>query len=402
MRSTISARAASVLVLVLGLLLACALTAQAASTGGWVLTVTRHYGAPDQASGYSAVVAPSPTDVWALGGTNPGGGGGPAALHWNGAHWRSWPLPAGLTGFIGDASAPTARDIWAVSYSAGYALHWNGTRWSVAKRWHQHDVLTGVTALSPADVWIFGTSTDGVRGMGTWHFDGRSWARVPGRAKQIYRASAVSARDIWAVAATRRGGFVEHYDGHAWRYVATGRMLVNASLDDVLAVSRRSVWVVGNLRVHNAEGQLVVAHFDGRRWTRTLTSRHADTGRLAPDGSGGVWITADAGGARVEALIGHLAHGCKLTWSTLRQGLGSGVSDIAAGGRMRTVWLSGGFLTQAGGDAAIWSHGRRGPPRGARDARDRQLIRRSDLLILRSWRLDLAAVLWPSQPPEIT
>ncbi|HUZ26406.1 MAG TPA: hypothetical protein VMV07_21840 [Streptosporangiaceae bacterium] len=400
MRSTTSARAASVLVIVLGLLLARALTAQAASTSGWPLTVAMHYGAADHASGYSAVVAPGRTDVWALGGTNPGGGSAPAALHWNGVRWQSWPLPPRLTGFIGDASAPSARDIWAVSYSAGYALHWNGERWSVAKRWHQHDVLTGVTALSPADVWVFGTSTDGVRGMGTWHFDGRTWARAQGRAKQIYRASAVSARDIWAVAATRRGGFVEHYDGHAWRYVATGRMLVRASLDDVLAVSRHNVWVVGNVRAPGSEGRLVIAHFDGRNWTRTLTPWHADTGRLAPDGYGGAWITADASGVRAEAFIARVsARGKLLAWSTLRQGTGSGVSDIAAGRHTKAVWLSGGFLTKAGGDAAIWSHGGHGRSRATRAVHK---VRPEGPLVVRSWRLDLAALLWPSHPPAIT
>jgi hypothetical protein len=420
MRITSSARAVSVLALAFGLLLAWAVTAQAASTGGgWSLTVTRHYGSPDHASGYSAIVAPSATDVWALGGTNPGGASEPAAVHWNGSSWQSWPLPPGLSGFIGDASAPAADDIWAVSYAAGYALHWNGEQWSVAKRWHQHAVLSGVTALSPSDVWVFGTGTDGVRGLGTWHFDGRSWARVPGRAKQIYRASAISARDIWAVAATPQGGFVEHYDGRAWRYVPTDGTLVRASLDDVLALAWNNVWVVGNLPSRGGEGQLVLSHFNGRRWTRTLTSRHADTGRLAPDGSGGVWVTADASGAATEAYIGHLSFRGKLTWSILRQGLGSGVSDIAHGRHTKMVWLSGGFLTQTGGDAAIWSHGSAGQPlaaaRASQATRARQAAARAiqaararqdslpdRLLAGRSWIADLAALLWPGRPPGIT
>jgi hypothetical protein len=32
------------------------------------------------------------------------------------------------------------------------------------------------------------------------------------------------------------------------------------------------------------------------------------------------------------------------------------VSGIAAARGATTIWLSGGFLTPAGGDAAIWSH----------------------------------------------
>jgi hypothetical protein len=355
------------------------------------MAVTRHYGGSRDASGYSAVVAPSATDAWAFGGTNPGGGSVPVALRWNGKRWRPWPLPPHLTGFISDASAPSGRDIWAVSYDGGYALHWNGTRWSVAKRWRHPDVLTGVTALGPADVWIFGTTAAGVSGMGTWHFNGHSWARVAGPPKQIYRASAVSRRDIWAVAATRRGSFVEHYDGHAWRRVRTGHALDHASLDDVLALSRNSVWVVGNLSARRGEGRLVLAHFDGRRWTQRLTPWHADTGRLAPDGFGGVWVTADQGGTHSDALVGHLPDRCQPTWAAVQHGLGSGVTGIATSRGTRRVWLSGGFLTKAGGDAAVWAHGSDLLSRG--DAEGNELRPGIAPLDYRSWRLDLAVLL---------
>jgi hypothetical protein len=389
-----------------------ALRQAAAGPGGWPLAVSLHYGRPQNASGYSVIVAPGRSDAWAFGGTNPGGSSQPVALQWNGTRWRFSPLPRGLSGFIGDASAPSGRDVWAVSYSGGYILHWNGTRWSVGKRWRHHAVLTGVTALGPADVWAFGTTTAGVSGMGTWHFDGRAWSRVRGPGREIYRASAVSARDIWAVAATRRGGFVEHYNGRSWRSVRTLPALGRASLDDVLAVSRHDVWLVGNLRAHD-EGRLVVAHFDGRRWTKTLTPWHADTGRLASDGSGGVWITADTTGADTHALIGRLSRGGRQSWTTLRHGLGSGVSDISTARGTTRVWLSGGFLTRDGGDAAIWSHGSSRPSRdgdrqilGTGHSRAASAIRPGyRLLVFRSWHLNLAALLlWhthqSSSPPR--
>jgi hypothetical protein len=416
MRSSIRARAAgvarvaSVLTVALTTVLALALTSgiaaqaatvraaaagRAASPGDWPIAVVRHYGSAHDASGYSAVVTVGKTDVWVFGGTNPGGVSAPVAMRWDGTRWQSWPLPAGLTGFISDASAPSSRDIWAVSDSGGYVLHWNGKRWSVARRWPDHDVLTGVTALSPADVWIFGTSTVGVRGLGTWHFNGVSWTLAKGRAVQIYRASAVSAHDIWAVAATRRGGFVEHFDGHAWLRVGTGRALAGASLDDVLALSRHSVWVIGNVPARHGEGQLVVAHFDGRRWTTTPTPWHADTGRLAPDGYGGVWFTADNTVGGTDALIGHLSYLCPFTWTIVRHGLGSGISDIATSRRTGRIWLSGGFLTRVGGDAAIWSHAIDHRPH------DAKVWPGVAALANPSWRLDLAALLRRSPPATI-
>ena len=202
------------------------------------------------------------------------------ALRWNGSRWQSWPLPPHLTGFISDASAPSANDIWAVSYAGGYVLHWNGHHWAVVRHWRERGALTGVTALSASDVWVFGTTAAGLHGMGTWHFNGRTWTRVNGLAGEIYRASAVSRHDIWAVAATRKGGFLEHYNGRTWRQVRVGQG--QARLDDVLAVARDDVWAVGNMAGRHGEGQLVVAHFDGRHWIRIadpLARRHRPAGR---------------------------------------------------------------------------------------------------------------------------
>jgi hypothetical protein len=358
---SVSARSVSLIAALLAVAAALPATALAAGAPGFQVTVTRHYGARGDASGFSAVLALSRTDAWAFGGTNPGGGGAPVALRWNGLLWRPWRLPAGLTDFISDASAVSARDIWAVSYAGGYALHWNGTRWTVAKRWRRHATLTGVTALGPADVWAFGTSNDGMRGMGTWHFDGHGWARVSGPAGDIYRACALSPANIWAVAATRLGGgFVEHFDGRSWRAEGAGAAaLAGLNLDAVLALPGGGVWVAGNLRLPRGDGPLVLAHFNGRTWVRLRTGWQADTERLAPDGAGGLWITADDAGLGGGSLIGHLSSWGQLTWTPVREGLGSGLSDVAAvpGPGLEPVWLSGGYLTAAGGDAAIWGRG---------------------------------------------
>lgn len=334
---------------------------RAAQAAGWRMAMMKHYGSPHNASGYSAVVAPGGGVAWVFGGTNPGGTSAPVAMEWTGSQWRSWKLPHGLTGFISNASASSRRDIWAVSYAGGYLLHWNGKAWSIATRWPGRGTLTGVTALSPRDVWVFGTTAAGTRGMGALHFNGHSWRRVGGLAQLIYRASAVSPHNIWAVGATRRSGIVEHYDGHSWRQVVTGRALAGARLDDVLALSRRNVWVVGNLpgqhsgQLHS-DGRLILAHFDGRHWTRIMTPWHADTGRLAPAGHDGVWVTADNSGTRDDALIGHVCLRCTPSWATVRWGQGSGISDIAVSAGTGTVWITGGYLTQAGGNAAVWWH----------------------------------------------
>jgi hypothetical protein len=75
-------------------------------------------------------------------------------------------------------------------------------------------------------------------------------------------------------------------------------------------------------------------------------------------------------------VVGHLTRAGALSWTPLHDGLGSGISDVAAGlgpgPGGGPVWLSGGLLTRAGGDAAIWSRagaraavtGPRGAPSG--------------------------------------
>src|SRR5882672_7461567 len=88
------------------------LTAAAPAVGagppGWAIMATVHYGSAANASGYSAVIAPSKADAWVFGGTNPGGTSAPAAEHWDGTRWGPVRLPSGLGGFIVASSASSA------------------------------------------------------------------------------------------------------------------------------------------------------------------------------------------------------------------------------------------------------------------------------------------------------
>ena len=52
--------------------------------------------------------------------------------------------------------------------------------------------LTGVVALGPSNVWVFGGSGFGP-GLGTWHFNGRSWSQWHGNAVGLQGGSALSA-----------------------------------------------------------------------------------------------------------------------------------------------------------------------------------------------------------------
>ena len=330
------------------------------ATPPWQMAATVHYGPAGNASGYSAVIAPGKDDAWVFGGTNPGGTSSPAAEHWNGRRWQAWSLPAGLGGFIAAAAGASPSDVWAVGN--GYALHWNGARWAVAHTWAQAGETTSVVVLSPTDVWVFGSSGfSGEASLGTWYYDGRGWARAAGVAAAIYRASAVSRHDIWAITVSPRGGSVVHYDGRTWtRLTAADSALADTQLDDVLAVSGTSVWVSGVSPVNGADGHLVLARWNGRCWRRFVAPWPVQQPeRFAPDGAGGIWIPVVTGGDAPATWILHLSRAGAWTRTRIATapGTGVGVGDLALIPGTRTLWGTGGLLTTTGGSAAIWEHG---------------------------------------------
>src|SRR5215469_420672 len=327
--------------------------AASTSRSAFRVAASFHYGTRANASGYSVVVATGAREAWVFGGTNPGGPSIPVAERWNGRTMTPSALPAGLTGFISDASAPSATDIWAASQYGRYVLHWNGTRWRLAMLW-RGGMITGLTAVSANDVWVFGTSASGTHETGTWHFNGRSWTRAAGSAASIYRASAVSRHDIWAIAASRRADSILQYRGRTWRPLHTGSVLAGVTLHDVLAVSDDSVWVVGD-EVSAGSARIVLAHWNGARWRRIPTRVRAWPGRLALGPHGSVLITATPAAGPAAGLILQASVKGWRPAITIRSHLGSGVADVAMLRRARSLLASGGSLTRAGGNAVIWT-----------------------------------------------
>jgi hypothetical protein len=312
--------------------------------------VNNHFGRPGNASGYSAIVVTGRRQAWAFGGTNPGGPSTPVAEQWNGTTMTPSALPPGLTGFISDASAPSATDIWAASEYGGYVLHWDGNRWYLAKRWD--GMITGLTAVSAEDIWIFGELADGT-GTGTWHFNGQSWRRAAGAAGAIYRASAISRRDIWAITTGTKTDSVLRYDGKRWHPVQTGHVLAGVVASDILATSKRDVWVLGE-EVSKAAVRLVLAHWNGARWTRINAGVTAFPGRLSAGADGTVLVTATPASASAAGLILQVNAAGQRRVAAIRSGLGSGVSAVAVLRGTKLLLASGGVLTRLGGDAVIW------------------------------------------------
>jgi len=332
--------------------------AQAAAAPGWRIVSSQHFGTAGDFNGLLSVVSTGRDSAWAFGGTDLAGAasGGPLAEHWNGRSWRAVTLPSGLAGPIDAASAPTANDIWAVGAVGGYALHYNGSKWSVAKRWKESRTLprelTGVTAFSPTNVWVFG-GAGADPGLGTWHLHGSTWTKVTGIGGNIATASALSSRNIWAIGgnATAPQNIVLHYNGSTWQQVKS-KALDGVQLSDILALSPGNVWVAGV--TNGSKPGALLLHLRGTTWTRVKIPFPVLPVQLAPDGTGGLWMTgvsiASPGGWR--AL--HLSRaGAWQRYVIPRATIVVGLAHVPG---TASLWATGTVVTTRP-NAAIWAYG---------------------------------------------
>lgn len=270
--------------------------AVALSASGWKLVYKHHYGAPTAQNGFSTVVAPSRRQAWAFGGSD-NFTGGPIAAHWSGGRWRSASLPAGLTDEVDAASASSPSNVWAVVRLGQSVLRWNGHRWSVAKSWHiSGEVqLTGVTALSPTDVWAFG-SGGLARGLGTWHYNGRTWKHLTqGAAVGITMASAVSSSNMWAIGSlSAPQDSIVHYSHGRWQRIGAA-LVGHHQFSAILALSATNVWVIATPPTNQTVTYLM--HFNGHGWSRVrVPGTVAQDGRLVgldADGHGGLRVMTE-------------------------------------------------------------------------------------------------------------
>jgi hypothetical protein len=270
-----------------------------------------------------AVSAAGATDAWAVGSTNRTGfaSTNPIAAHWANGAWTIVPTPTTtgtaksiLTGVV-DVGTTNA---WAVGRSrTGRALieHWDGSAWSIvtapdpvppAGTTLAGSTLTGVSAKSPTDIWAVGSfSVSHGTVLDTFtlteHFNGVAWKVVPSPnvakpnqfngARQVLNAvAAVSATDVWAVGQTidtATGSFLPdktltlHWNGTAWRVVASPDHPAEDILSGVTAVASNDVWAVGTFTDRGADGtafpvdKTQTLHWNGTAWSRVSSPNGA-------------------------------------------------------------------------------------------------------------------------------
>jgi hypothetical protein len=328
----------------------------AAASTDWQLTFRAHSGTPTVHNGLISVSASGTGSAWAVGGTDTSGGtpGAPLAERWNGTKWQATILPSGLTGTLGAVSTPAPNDAWAVSQLTGYALHWNGTTWSVAKKWPELQnprELTGVTAFSPTNVWVFG-APGAHPGLGTWHLSGTTWTKVTGLAGSISTASALSPTSMWAIGSdgTAPDDILLHYNGTTWQRL-TSTVLTGQRFSGILVKHANDIYAIATA----GSGTQHLVHFNGSGWKSLSVPSSVQLRGIAPDGSKGEWFSASQSSSKAPVAEYRAFTG---TWSSHVLPGGTGQAfGIALVPGTTSLWASGSLQTSGGSDAVIWHHG---------------------------------------------
>lgn len=331
-----------------------ALPAQAASQSGWRPVFRDN--CPKECF-YGSVATSGRSSGWAVGeaGANGNiGSGRPIAARWRAGGWHLSPMPAGLAGGLNAVSVDSPTDAWAVSGQNGYLLHWNGTRWYVARRWPENKglplQLTGVTAFSRTNVWVFGGPGAGP-GLGTWHYNGRTWQHVTaGPGAGVVTASALAPADMWAIgSSTSPQDSIVRYTG-AWHQISAPA-LAKLQFNGIDALAAGNVWASATLQVNYKKDYLV--HLVNGRWSRIAVPYRVVVGRIAADGHGGVWIAAQAFTGGTSWLLHRTGTG---RWSRVSLGSNALPAGITRVPGTAALWAAG----MSGGKATIWGLGRVG------------------------------------------
>lgn len=239
---------------------------------------------------FNDVTVISPTDAWAVGGTNWFYPTQTVAYHWNGTSWTQVPTPTpNGSAFFNGVTATSADDAWAVGsisggpgdqgYSVPLIEHWNGQRWT--RQSFRLPAHTGyfddVAATSPDNAWAVGT-TGGQAPNGALieHWNGKKWARqpanTPGGYGVVQGVTATSADNAWAVGFTDttsvNASLTLHWDGRNWSVVPSPNPTGDTNLRAVSATSADNAWAVGytNPTTCNPLCGTIAMHWNGTSW----------------------------------------------------------------------------------------------------------------------------------------
>ena len=150
--------------------------------------------------------------------------------------------------------------------------HYDGHSWKIVQtpplKNGQAASLAAIAGLSHGDFWIAGDSGGSAGVAVVMHFDGRRFTKVPFPEKSVTLAgiAEIASNDAWIVGAGNGFPLAAHWDGKAWKKVATPRAGRTSGLTGVSAISSSNLWASGDVTDHRGFSNLV-EHWDGQKWT---------------------------------------------------------------------------------------------------------------------------------------
>jgi hypothetical protein len=346
-------------------------------------------GAGGSGSYLSAVAKTSATDVWAVGYYfNASNKAQTLVERWNGAAWNIDSSPNQGIGdnVLSSVTALSPNDVWAVGYYSNASnvaqtlvQHWDGSNWSIVPSPNQGsgpNILYGVAAAGPADVWAVGSQAAGSRSEPlAEHWNGTAWTIVatpgPGTAYNELNGVAVrSSSDIWAVGyygnnvnVNSLAPLVEHWNGTAWSVVPSPNPdpVSNLSLFTGVALTGpNDVWAAGYYTDANSYYHTLVEHWNGSIWGVVASPDEgvsADLLGVAATSPGDAWVVGQYAG-NVAETVAELWNGT--AWSIVPSPNAGPVNDnylvhVTALSR-NNVWAVGSYSDDSNVNKTLAQH----------------------------------------------
>jgi hypothetical protein len=347
------------------------------------LVATAFPAAPARAATWSVVPTPNastagnvlvgvdargPNDVWAVGHADHAPSQPfqrPLAARWNGTSWSAVGTPA-LTGdaWFRGVDGSSSGNVWAVGMravpagggsvgAAPLTELWNGSSWSVRPAPTPPNAtgasLEGVKTFSATSAWAVGNHTASSAPFARTliqRWNGTSWSVVPSpnpdaSVNLLADVDGAAPDDVWAVGNVGQDGYgstvagvVLHWNGSAWSRVAVPGAAGDATLrmpvlEDVHAISRDDVWIVGRAFHFGQFRQVPIwMHWNGTSWRY---------GFVAGAAAGGFTGVTALSATRVYAVGDVTARWNGTAWSVESAGAAGRMVDAAATGT-GTVW----------------------------------------------------------------
>ncbi len=290
-------------------------TAAMMAGSGWRPVASPPAPPANDASAISALAPAGPESAWAVGANQYTPGSGyptltPVAYQWNGRKWVSTSIanPAASEGF-GSVADGGAGDVWVVGAQTDNPQvdpyqprirHWDGRAWQVTPfpgdTETTDDLQLNQVAAAGGKAWI--AALDGVNG-GILSWDGTSWTlQQISSAYELWGVTAISAADAWTVGySSNNSTLALHWNGSTWQDESPANQTVN--LQDVAASGPDNVWAAGIYYNSDGTGPYLAAdHWNGRSWIEYPIPDLPGMGDyvfplgLTVDNSGEPWIAA--------------------------------------------------------------------------------------------------------------